>query len=282
MADDPLVSTSWLAERLADPAVRIIDASYKMPGVTPTAAEDYATAHIPGAVFFDIDAIADRATALPHMLPDAAQFSRDVGALGIGDAHQIVIYDAGNWMGAPRVWWTFRAFGHNDVKVLDGGLKTWRAEGRSVTAEKTSFAPMSFAARYNAGRVRGKAQMVGNLAGEAEQVIDARAQERFEGSVSEPWPGRRSGRIPGSFNVPFGILSDPATGQLKPPEALRAAFEDAGVDLSRPMVTSCGSGVTAAVLNLALARIGYADTALYDGSWAEWGLPEGPPIAIGR
>lgn len=281
MADDPLVSAAWLAERLGDPALRVIDASYKMPGVTPIAAEDYARAHIPDAVFFDIDAIADRASPLPHMLPDAAQFARDIGALGIGDTHQIVVYDAGNWMGAPRVWWTFAVFGRRDVKVLDGGLKQWTAEARPVTAQPTALPPVSFTAHFDAALVRGKAQMIANLAGQAEQVVDARTNDRFRGAAPEPWPGRRSGRISGSYNVPFGNLSDPATGQLKSAEELRRIFIDAGVDLARPVVTSCGSGVTSAALNLALARIGVADAALYDGSWAEWGLPDGPPAQSG-
>jgi thiosulfate/3-mercaptopyruvate sulfurtransferase len=279
--DDVLVSSAWLKAHLADPSLRLIDGSYKMPGVTPTAAEDHARAHIPGAIFFDIDAIADHATKLPHMLPTAVQFARDVGALGIGDAHRIVIYDAGNWMGAPRVWWTFRAFGRNDVRILDGGLKKWLAEGGEVTSAKTTPAPVAFTAHFDAALVRSRAQMAANLAGQAEQVVDARSNERFRGAVAEPWPGRRSGRIPESFNVPFGILSDPATGELKSPAELRRAFEAAGIDLDRPVVTSCGSGVTAAALNVALARIGRSHTALYDGSWAEWGLPEGGPVQIG-
>lgn len=281
MSDDILVSSAWLKSHLADPSLRLIDGSYKMPGVTPTAAQDYVKAHIPGAVFFDIDAVADRATPLPHMLPFADDFARAVGALGIGDAHTIVIYDAGNWMGAPRVWWSFRAFGRNDVRILDGGVKKWLAEGGAMTSDETSLPPVSFTAHYRPALVRSKAQMSANLASESEQVVDARANDRFRGAVPEPWPGRRSGRIPGSFNLPFGTLSDPATGELKPAAELRRAFEAAGVDLARPIVTSCGSGVTAAVLNVALARIGRADAALYDGSWAEWGLPEGGPGQTG-
>jgi thiosulfate/3-mercaptopyruvate sulfurtransferase len=278
MSDDPLVSTTWLSARLGDPALRIVDASFKMPGVSPTATQDYAAAHIPGAVFFDIDAIADRTSALPHMFPDAAQFAHNAGLLGIGDEHDVLIYDAGNWMGAPRAWWTFRLFGRNDVKLLDGGLKAWRAAGGAVTAEPTWAKPAHFTARTDAKRVRSKSEMLDNLRTRAEQVVDARTPERFAGAVAEPWPGRRSGRIPASFNVPFGALSDATTGAMKAPDELRRLFDNAGVDMAQPIVTSCGSGVTAAALNLALYRLGIANTALYDGSWAEWGLPDGPPL----
>jgi thiosulfate/3-mercaptopyruvate sulfurtransferase len=278
MNDDPVVSTTWLAARLGDPKLRIVDASFKMPGVSPTAAQDYAAAHIPGAIFFDIDAIADRTSSLPHMFPDAGQFAHNLGTLGIGDNHGIIIYDAGNWMGAPRAWWTFRLFGRNDVKLLDGGLTAWRAAGGALTAEPSWVAPSHFTARYEAARVRDKAQLLDNLRSRAEQVVDARTPERFRGEVAEPWPGRRSGRIPQSLNVPFAALSDAATGAMKSPDELRRIFQSAGVDASRPIVTSCGSGVTAAALNLALHRIGITETALYDGSWAEWGLPDGPAL----
>jgi thiosulfate/3-mercaptopyruvate sulfurtransferase len=281
MTDNPLVSADWLLARLGDPKLRIVDASFKMPGASPTAAQDYAAGHIPGAVFFDIDAIADRTSALPHMFPGAGQFAHLASLIGIDDEHDIVIYDAGNWMGAPRAWWTFRVFGRDDVKVLDGGRKAWRAAGGVLTADPTWTTPSHFTARYTAARVRDKAQVLANVGSGVEQVVDARTEERFRGAVAEPWPGRRSGRIPDSFNVPFGALSDATTGALKTPEELRAIFESAGVDTTRPIVTSCGSGVTAAALNLALYRFGVADTALYDGSWAEWGLPDGPPLQTG-
>ncbi|TAK48017.1 MAG: 3-mercaptopyruvate sulfurtransferase [Xanthobacteraceae bacterium] len=278
---DPLVTTAWLASQFGDPTLRVVDGSFRMPGVQPTAAEDHAAAHLPGAVFFDIDAIADRASPLPHMLPAPDDFARAVAALGIGNDDLVVVYDAGNYMGAPRVWWTFRVFGHRNVRVLDGGLKKWRAEGRPLETGRVTPRPARFAAAFEPARVRDKAALVANLATCAEQIVDARARERFEGTAAEPWPGRRPGRIPQSRNVPFGAVFDAASGVFKPADELARIFAAAGVDLARPLVTSCGSGVTAATLTLALARLGVDATALYDGSWAEWGLPDGPPITSG-
>lgn len=278
---DPLVSTQWLADHGGNPALRILDGSFKMPGVTPTATQDFAAAHLPGAVFFDIDAIADRASPLPHMLPTSEDFARAASALGIGNTNPVIVYDAGNYMGAPRVWWTFRVFGHHNVRVLDGGLKKWRAEGRPLTDTIPTPHSVPFTAAFECARVRGKNQLVANLAAQAEQVIDARTRERFEGGVIEPWPGRRAGRIPGSCNVPFGTMFDADSGVFKSSDTLRKIFADAGVDLEKPLVTSCGSGVTAATLTLALTRLGVDASALYDGSWAEWGLPDGPVVATG-
>lgn len=281
--NDPLVSAQWLHDHLADPDLRVVDASYRMPAQRPPLTiDDYRARHISGAVFFDIDAVADRASSLPHMLPDAEQFARDVGALGIGDSDLVVIYDRGDAMGAPRAWWMFGAFGHERVRVLDGGLKAWQQAGFVVTDEAVTPSPRAYQARFDARRVRDIAQMQRNLASRAEQVIDARANGRFEGSAAEPWPGRRSGHIPGSLNLPFNELLDPDTGTMRPATELRAIFEQAGTDFCRPIVTSCGSGVTAAVLSLALARLGVETSALYDGSWAEWGLPDGPPVATGK
>ena len=280
MTADPLVSTEWLNAHLADPDLRVLDAAYRMPAMRPpTAREEYAQRHIPGAAFFDIDAVADQASALPHMLPSADQFAHDVGALGITNDDLVGICDGGDYMGAPRAWWMFAAFGHARVKVLDGGLKKWIADGHAVSAEAVAPHPRAYRARLEEARVRRIAQLEANLASRAEQVVDARARERFEGTAVEPWPGRRSGRIPDSRNVPFNMLIN-ADATMKSPQELQAIFREAGVDLARPIVTSCGSGVTAGTLSLALARLG-VDSALYDGSWAEWGLPDGPPIAAG-
>jgi thiosulfate/3-mercaptopyruvate sulfurtransferase len=280
-ATDPLVSTEWLAAHLGDAGVKVVDASFKMPGVLPLPIDDFLAAHIPGAVFFDVDAVSDRASPLPHMYPDAAQFARDVGALGISSDDTVVVYDSGGWVAAPRVWWMFLSFGHGDVRVLDGGLKKWRAEGRSVEAGKASPEPGKFSAAFDPAYVRSKAQLVSNLSSYREQLVDARAADRFEGRVAEPRAGLRSGHIPGSRNLPYNKLFDAATGVMKPLDELRAAFAGAGLDLAKPLVTSCGSGVSAAVLTLALYRLGVRGSALYDGSWSEWGLQDGPPVATG-
>jgi thiosulfate/3-mercaptopyruvate sulfurtransferase len=279
--NDPLVTTDWLAAHLDDPGVRIVDARFKLPGVTPLPKDDYLRAHIPGAVFFDVDAVSDHSNPLPHMFPSAEQFGRDVGALGIGNGDTVVVYDAGGWVAGPRAWWMFLAYGHDKVRVLDGGLKKWIAEGRPTESGAVSPKPATFRATFDARRVRAMREMVVNLASRAEQVIDARASDRFEGRAPEPRPGLRPGHIPGSRNVPYNKLFDAATGTMKPLSELRAAFSDAGVKLDAPIVTSCGSGVSAAVLTLALYRLGVENPALYDGSWSEWGLSDGPPVATG-
>lgn len=281
MANDPLVSTQWLADRLGDPRVKVLDASYKMPGMTPLPKDEFVTVHIPGAAFFDVDIVSDHSSSLPHMFPDSAQFGRNVGALGVGNNDIVVVYDAGGWSAAPRAWWMFVSFGHRDVRILDGGLKKWRAEGRPVESGAVTPKVVSYHAAFDSRRVRNKTQMQSNVQSGAEQIVDARTQERFEGRANEPWPGRRSGRIPKSYNVPFGTLIDASNGTMKPLVDLRDAFTGAGVDLGKPMATSCGSGITAAILTLALYRLGVENPALYDGSWAEWGLPDGPMIATG-
>jgi len=281
MAHDPLVSTQWLADHLKDPGVKILDASFKMPGVLPLPGDDFLKAHIPGAVFFNVDGVADHSSSLPHMFPTAEQFGHDVGALGVSNGDTVVLYDSGSWVAAPRAWWMFLSFGHADIRVLDGGLKKWVAEGRPVESGAAKPAAAKYTATFDGKRVRSKQQLLDNLKSKLEQVIDARTRDRFEGSVKEPWPGRRSGRIPGSYNMPYGELIDAATGMMKPLGELRAAFAKAGVALEKPMLTSCGSGVSAAVLTLALYRLGVDNPALYDGSWAEWGLPDGPEVATG-
>jgi thiosulfate/3-mercaptopyruvate sulfurtransferase len=280
-ANDPLVSTEWLAAHLNDANVKVIDASFKMPGVLPLPKDDYLKAHIPGAVFFDVDAVSDHSNPLPHMFPSAEQFGRDIGALGVSNDDTVVIYDAGGWVAGPRAWWMFLSYGHDKVRVLDGGLKKWRAEGRPIDGGEVTAKPATFKATYDARRVRSVEQMIANVDSRAEQVIDARAVERFEGRVPEPRPGLRAGHIPGARNVPYGNLFDSTTGAMKALDELRKAFSGAGIDVSRPIVTSCGSGVSAAVLTLALYRLGVTESALYDGSWSEWGQAGGPSIATG-
>jgi len=279
--NDPLVSTEWLAEHLKDAKVKLLDATFKLPGMLPLPKDDYLAAHIPGAVYFDVDAVSDHSNPLPHMFPSAEQFGRDVGALGISNGDTVVVYDAGGWVAAPRAWWMFLSYGHRDVRILNGGLKKWRAEGRAVETGEVTAKPATFKASYGAKRVRSIEAMIANVASRAEQVIDARAADRFEGRAVEPRPGIRAGHIPGALNLPYNNLFDASTGTMKPLEELKKAFAGAGVDTTKPIVTSCGSGVSAAVLTLALYRLGVENTALYDGSWSEWGKADGPPIATG-
>jgi thiosulfate/3-mercaptopyruvate sulfurtransferase len=279
--DDPLVSTDWLAAHIDDPGVKVIDATFKLPGVLPLPVDDYLAAHIPGAVFFDVDAISDHDNPRPHMYPDAAQFARDVAALGISFGDTVVAYDSGSWVAAPRAWWMFLSFGHGKVKVLDGGLKKWTQEGRPTHSGKVTPKPGKFVATLDPSYIRSQSQVLGNIETRAEQLVDARPRGRFEGTVAEPRPESRSGHIPGSRNVPYAELFDAKTGVMKPLEELRKAFTEAGVDMAKPIVTTCGSGLSALVLTFALYRLGVRGSALYDGSWSEWGLPDGPPIATG-
>ena len=278
---DPLVSTEWLAAHINDANVKVLDASFKLPGVLPLPKDDYLAAHLPGAVFFDVDAVSDHSNPLPHMFPGVEQFGRDVGQLGISNADTVVLYDAGGWVAAPRAWWMFLSYGHSNVRILNGGLKKWRAEGRATESGEVKPKPATFKASYDAKRVRSMQQLIANVESRAEQVIDARPAERFEGRAAEPRAGIRSGHIPGARNVPYAGLFNAATGEMKPLDDLRAAFTGAGVKFDAPIVTSCGSGVSAGVLTLALYRLGITDTALYDGSWSEWGQEKGPPIATG-
>ncbi len=272
---------TWLAAHLDDADVRVVDGSFKMPGVTPTAAEDYRVRHIPGAVFFDIDEIADHESPLPHMLPDAMAFGAAMSQLGIGAGDHVVVYDSAGVVSATRVWWMFRAFGHDGVAVLDGGLPKWLAEGRPVTAEIPTPTRRLYRVKFRPELVRNKAQILANLTGKAEQVLDARTAERFEGKAPEPWPGRRPGRIPGSLNLPYSLLSNAKDKTVVPLEELERRFAAAGVRPDKPVVTSCGSGVTACVLAFGLYLTGREDVAVYDGSWAEWGLPGDTPVATG-
>jgi thiosulfate/3-mercaptopyruvate sulfurtransferase len=276
-----LVSTEWLAAHLDDPNLVLLDGSFKLPGATPTAAEDYASRHIPKARFFDIDDIADHDTLLPHMLPTAEAFEAYAADLGISNDSVIVVYDTPGLMSAGRVWWTLRIFGHDKVAILNGGLRKWQAEGRPVTAEVPPVAKGTFKASFDATAVRSKAQVLANLESRAEQVIDARSAGRFTAEEKEARPGLRSGHIPGSVNLPFNALTDPQTGELLDVEKIRAAFEKAGLDLSAPVIASCGSGVTATALAFGLHLAGKDDVAIYDGAWTEWGQPGETPVDTG-
>ncbi|TAJ73170.1 MAG: 3-mercaptopyruvate sulfurtransferase [Phenylobacterium sp.] len=265
---DPLVSTAWLAERLGDPGLRVVDATLPLVGQPGHGRDSYLAGHIPGAVFFDINAIADPDTDLPHMLPTPQAFATAAGALGLGRDATVVVYDAHGIYSAPRVWWTLRAMGYADVFVLDGGLKKWRAEGRLVEIEPQAPAPVAVAPAPDPGLVKDLAAVTDILATGSAQVVDARSAGRFRGETPEPRASLRSGHMPGALNLPFDRVVNP-DGTLKSTDELGAVF--AHVDLGRPIVTTCGSGVTASVLALALARLGRLDVAVYDGSWTEWG-----------
>lgn len=267
MTFGPLVSTQWLADHLGDTDVKIIDGSWRMPG-QGAAIENYNAQHIPGAVFFDIDAIADTQTHLPHMLPSREEFAEAVSALGISNDDRIVVYDEKGLFSAARVWWTFRAMGHEQVAVLDGGLPRWLAEGRPVTAEKPAPKQAEYTPRPQVALVADAMAVRDALSGAA-TVIDARSPERFAGKAPDPRPGVRAGHMPSARNVPFLSLLD--GDALKPADELSAIFTHAGISAETPVITSCGSGVTAAVLSLALELTGSRSHALYDGSWSEWG-----------
>jgi thiosulfate/3-mercaptopyruvate sulfurtransferase len=272
-----VVTTGWLAEELGAPDLRVLDGTWHMPQLRRDARAEFAQGHIPGAVFFDIDAIADPTTTLPHMLPTAAAFAAAVGDLGVGSGDRVVVYDTRGVVSAARVWWTFRVFGHDSVAVLDGGLRAWKAGGRPLETGAPTPPRREFHARRRPELVRDLDAMRRNLATRAEQVLDARSRGRFAGTEPEPRPGLRGGHIPGSLNLPYETLYRP-DGTLLPPEGLRAAIEAAGVDLGKPITTSCGSGVTASVLALALHLAGVPRVAVYDGSWTEWASQHDTPV----
>ncbi len=281
-ADDPktLVSTDWLAAHLKDPDLRVLDASWYLPTEARDAKAEYAAAHIPGARFFDIDEIADHRSTLPHMAPPPEKFISRMRAMGVGDGHQVVIYDGSGIFSAARVWWTFRLMGKTDVAVLDGGFPKWQAEGREIEDMPPVLRDRHITVSRQNHLVKDVTQVAhASKLAEAE-IIDARSAPRFRGEVPEPRPGLRSGHVPGARNVPYTSVLN-ANGTMKDVAGLRAVFADAGVDLAKPVITTCGSGITAAVLSLALDRIGHRNHALYDGSWAEWGMYDDLPVEKG-
>ena len=277
-----LVETDWLADHLDAPDLVVLDGSWHLPTAGRNARAEYEEEHIPGALFFDIDEISDETSSLPHMLPSTVKFASRMKRMGIGDGMRIVVYDSVGMFSAARVWWTFRVMGHEDVAVLNGGLPKWKAEGRPVTSEPTP--PRSqrhFTPRLNASLVRDLQDVKRIIESGSAQIADARSPGRFAGAEPEPRPGLRSGHIPGSRNVPYSRLLNP-DGTLKSPPELHRVFTEAGIDPMKPVVTTCGSGVTAAILSLGLALVGQPDSGLYDGSWSEWGREEaGTPVEQG-
>lgn len=282
MTDDPktLVSTDWLAQHLKDPDLRILDGSWYLPGAGRDPRAEYDAAHIPGARFFDIDEIADLRSDLPHMAPPVEKFMSRMRAMGVGDGHQVVVYDGSGLSSAARVWWLFRLMGQENVAVLDGGFPKWQAEGRAVEDMPPIIRDRHMTVRLQNHLKRDVTQVSAAAKLQDTEIVDARSAARFRGEAPEPREGLRAGHIPGSKNVPFnGLLN--ADGTMKAPEDTAALFRAAGVDLEKPVITTCGSGVTAAVLALALERLGKSDWSLYDGSWTEWGAFDTLPVATG-
>jgi thiosulfate/3-mercaptopyruvate sulfurtransferase len=275
-----IVDADWLEQRLGTPGVSIVDASWYLPAQKRNAKAEYDAAHIPGAIFFDQDVVVDPDSPLPHTLPRPEVFAQHVGSMGISADDTIVVYDGPGMFSAPRVWWMFRVMGVFQVYLLDGGFDGWKTEGRSITAERTRIAPCVFFANFDEERVADLADMRRIVKTGESQVADARPTGRFQGIEPEPRPGVRSGHMPGAKSVPALTLSE--NGKLLPVNRLKEVLEDAGIDLSKPVVTSCGSGITAAAITLALESVGHTDNKLYDGSWTEWGGRSDTPVETGR
>ena len=274
------VSTQWLSQNLKSPDLAIIDGSWHLPPLKRDARAEYLAAHIPGAVFFNIDEIADTASGLPHMMPQPLQFANQMKELGLGDGMRFVVYDQSGLFSAPRVWWMLKSFGVSDVKILEGGLPKWVAEGRETDSGPVHRTPRVFTPRLDHSAVATLDDVAKASASGSAQIIDARPADRFRGEAPEPRAGVASGHIPGSLNLPFPQIIE--NGQLKSPQDIAKAFIDAGADLSKPIITSCGSGVSASILAVALEEAGHKVKSIYDGSWAEWGSVTGQPVATGK
>lgn len=275
-----VVSADWVEKQLGAPEFRIVDASWYLPAQNRNGASEYASGHIPGAVFFDQDVIADHSSGLPHTIPSPELFAAEVGKLGIRDTDTIVVHDGPGFFSAPRAWWLFHTMGARNVFVLDGGLDGWKKEGRPLQADLPEPAPAIFRTNFNPYAVTSYEEMRGIVSTGSKQIADARGAGRFTGEEAEPRAGMRSGHMPGAKNMPAGSFSE--GGAFKDLASLRRQFEEAGIDLSRPVVTSCGSGVTAAIITLALHSLGHENNTLYDGSWSEWGSRDDTPVVTGK
>lgn len=274
---DALVTTDWLAEHLNDPNIRVVDGSSFLPNVPRNAQEEYAQKHIPGAVLIDIEEVSDHSSDLPHMLPTPDDFAAKVGALGIGSDNLVVVYDSQGVRTSPRVWWMFRVFGHDNVTVLDGGLPKWEAENRPLADGAESPAAQKFSARFRPELVRSFDQVASAVDSRAEQIIDARPAGRFAGTDAEPRPGIPSGHMPGASSMPIETVVDAESGTVLPAAAIKANFDAAGIRMGEPIITSCGSGVAACTTSLGLYLLGHKESAVYDGSWSDWGSREDTP-----